>query len=349
MENLTSPGGGTSDRILPFATTLVAELCADRQIIGATKRPIVFVCHGFGGILVKRALSFSSTRLSKAVEHQRSIYVSTSAIIFMATPHAGIVKDMLLRLNSAANNASPSQLLLSLLKGSEMLQEITDQFAPLMKRFHVYNFWEQKKTYTKGIDSLIVEEESAAPVWDNVERCGIASTHSDMVKFKSSADQGYRVVLEALLRYVNSAPKHIASRWEDDLEYLAAERRIEAESLLRRSAHDVALDTATPGQCNQWSLVPRRSSIFFTGRYAYAATLREKFGPIVRPAGEQSHRIFVIYGLGGSGKTQFCLRYVEDNKNRYVYYVSLDRPVSHGFIDAYIFCQILRRVLDRCQ
>lgn len=39
-----------------------------------------------------------------------------------------------------------NQLLDSLKEGSEVLQSITDQFAPLMKRFRIYFFWEQQKT-----------------------------------------------------------------------------------------------------------------------------------------------------------------------------------------------------------
>ena len=38
------------------------------------------------------------------------------------------------------------QLVDALKEGSETLQNITDQFAPLMKRFHIYFFWEQEKT-----------------------------------------------------------------------------------------------------------------------------------------------------------------------------------------------------------
>ena len=38
------------------------------------------------------------------------------------------------------------QLVNALQEGSETLQNITDQFAPLMKRFHIYFFWEQEKT-----------------------------------------------------------------------------------------------------------------------------------------------------------------------------------------------------------
>ena len=39
-----------------------------------------------------------------------------------------------------------SELLQALREGSETLQNITDQFVPLMKRFHICFFWEQEKT-----------------------------------------------------------------------------------------------------------------------------------------------------------------------------------------------------------
>jgi len=38
------------------------------------------------------------------------------------------------------------QLVDALLEGSEVLQNITDMFVPLMKNFRVYFFWEQEKT-----------------------------------------------------------------------------------------------------------------------------------------------------------------------------------------------------------
>lgn len=46
-----------------------------------------------------------------------------------------------------------SQLLNALQAGSETLQNVTDQFAPLMKNFRIYFFWEQEKSdlgYTRA-------------------------------------------------------------------------------------------------------------------------------------------------------------------------------------------------------
>ena len=318
-EAFSSPGNGSADRILPFANGLVAELCADRQLAHAFKRPIVFVCHGFGGLLVKRALAFSSTRRAQATEHLRSVFMSTYGIIFLGTPHNGVRKESLLlrHQHQVKDMLGPTQFALNLLKGSEMLEEITDQFAPLMKRFAIYNLWEQKKSKLGDVNTYIVEEDSAAPTWDNAERCGIFATHDGMIKFSSVHDHGYRVVLEALARYITAAPALIQSRWEKDMEALEHERQLEAEDLLKPPLRYLMSDDGSKPNRNEWFIVPRCSSIYFTGRRLHAEVVRKKLGPVSHLDEANRHKICVIYGLGGSGKTQFCLRYAEDNKSRY--------------------------------
>lgn len=49
-------GKTSSDRILQHAHTLVAELVADRELEDAVERPIIFICHSLGGIVVKRVI-----------------------------------------------------------------------------------------------------------------------------------------------------------------------------------------------------------------------------------------------------------------------------------------------------
>lgn len=131
---IASPGSGSGDRIQPYAVSLVAELCADRQLENgdAFTRPIIYICHGIGGLLVKRALAFSNARRSKAVEHPRSIFTSTFAILFFGTPHDGISKHSL-PFPQLTGSPGPSNFMINLLRGSEMLQEISDLFVPFMK------------------------------------------------------------------------------------------------------------------------------------------------------------------------------------------------------------------------
>ena len=141
------------------------------------------------------------------------------------------------------------QLLLALREGSEVLQNITDQFAPLMKRFRIFFFWEQQKTallHTReyvvalilllGLRAIadseqIVDESSAAPIIDNTERAGIDADHRHMCKFSDRGSFAYRTVAEALRRYTSEASPLIAQRTSEAREMLNRQRYTEASEL----------------------------------------------------------------------------------------------------------------------
>lgn len=317
-EALTSPGEGTADRILSHATSLVAELCANRQFENVFDRPIIFICHGLGGLLTKRALAYSSSRRHKSVEHLRSIYTSTYGILFLGTPHNGINKEILL-LPQRNQDQGPSQFMFNLLKGSEMLNEINDQFVPLMKRFSIYNFWEELETQSGNYKVYMVDQDSAAPPWDHVEKCGLMATHSTMTKFSNESDHRYRTILEALSRYVKHAPPLIKSRWDNDLKSIARDRQQEVEELLQPQIQNLLSKDSNLQHLNEWCLVPRSPSAYFTVRQKHTRDVKEMLGSIRNYNDQKRNKILVLYGLGGSGKTQFCLKYVEDNKQRYIY------------------------------
>lgn len=121
-------------------------------------------------------------------------------------------------------------LLSALEEGSETLQDISDQFCPLMTRFRIFFFWEQEKSDLTALNrkDYIVTEASAAPIIDATERCGIAADHSSMCKFTKPSDQGFRDVMAALKRYVRDAPTLIAQRRSREQEVLIQQRRDEA-------------------------------------------------------------------------------------------------------------------------
>lgn len=314
-EPFTSPGVGSTKSILAHANNLVAELCADRQLANAFDRPIIFVCHGFGGLLAKRALAYSSSRKNKPVDHLRSIYTCTYGILFLGTPHNGINKKTFL--SQDPHFPGPSHFMLSLLKGSEMLNEINDQFAPLMKQFSIFNFWEEMETERGAHKFYVVDQASAAPAWDNVEKCGIPATHSSMTKFSGQLDRRFYPILEALSRYSRGAPALIKTRRKKDAELMDRKRQHEADELLMPQHQSLPkADPTSPGY-NQWCLIPRKPSTYFTGRHKHANEVRAMLGSIQKHVGHERTKVLVIYGLGGSGKTQFCLKYVEDNKHRY--------------------------------
>jgi Cdc6-like AAA superfamily ATPase len=57
-------------------------------------------------------------------------------------------------------------------------------------------------------------------------------------------------------------------------------------------------------------------SAIFTGRQSILQKLDKFFSP--RPSGSQKRRTFVLYGMGGAGKTQTALKFVEDHGARCV-------------------------------
>lgn len=101
-----------------------------------------------------QAMAYSAGRTSKSIQHLHSIYVSTFGILFLGTPHDGGNKAKLASTSRRMIGAlvpskivdTEGQLLDAMQEGSEVLQNITDMFVPLMKDFHIFFFWEQEKT-----------------------------------------------------------------------------------------------------------------------------------------------------------------------------------------------------------
>ena len=114
-----------------------------------------------------------------------------------------------------------------------MLQNITDQFTPLMPRFCVFFFWEQERTDLKYKKDYIVDESSAAPMWYDTERAGIAADHSHMCKFENKDAPGFRTVVAALKRYGTDAPAVVRERNRAAAQELGAKAWLEARELVR--------------------------------------------------------------------------------------------------------------------
>ncbi|TWU71008.1 hypothetical protein ED733_002087 [Metarhizium rileyi] len=287
---LVTPGGPSTSGIYDEASELIHHLSAMRT--DAESRPIVFICHEIGGLIVKRALAFSQSRRDAKLAHIRSIHVSTYGVIFMATPHRGFSKDALLLWNQE-HNYSPNQFMLSLLYDSEALQEIADQFATLVRRLAIYNLWERKKTKLGEVHTYIVDQASAAPSWEDVDQCGIDATHSEMTKFSSRKSPGYRLVIAALERYTTVDGR-------DSVSVVSTPSR--EPHPLRTNVH--------------YCVQGRRSEPYYIGRQQQADHLELRLGA-TDSDDCQGPKVFVIHGLPGSGKSQFCLKYIEKVRNRY--------------------------------
>ena len=116
--------------------------------------------------------------------------------------------------------------------GSETLQNTTDFFAPLAAHFRIFYFYEQHPTtvplpglFSGAIRDFIVPPASAVPAGhDDAERAGIAADHRGMVRFGDAGGQGFRVVVEALVRYCAEAGEVVRLRRLEEAGVLEGER-----------------------------------------------------------------------------------------------------------------------------
>ena len=69
----------------------------------------------------------------------------------------------------------------------------------------------------------------------------------------------------------------------------------------------------------QRSTKPPGPSCLFTGRREILSQLSEYFGDATASIPLATQRIFVLFGMGGAGKTQIALKFVNEYRSRCVY------------------------------
>ena len=135
------------------ALELLNQLSLERTSLepaDSNGRPIVFIGHSLGGILVKKSIILAHERSDEPA--YKDVLGNTKGIAFLGTPHRGsdgawwgsivanIVKDL-----SIGTSTNP-RLLSDLKKDSSSLGNISSQFVHRTKGVRIYTFYETKKT-----------------------------------------------------------------------------------------------------------------------------------------------------------------------------------------------------------
>ena len=143
----------SSADVTSHARTLCDRLRNRRLAEQEVHRPLVFVAHSLGGLLVKQALVESQTN-----PLYTCLKASTHGLVFFATPHrggegAGVAE-------AAANVCSaftgqPKNKLLETLKSRSLINELSsDQFRHQLNDFEVLSLIERRKMPVK-VHSLL--------------------------------------------------------------------------------------------------------------------------------------------------------------------------------------------------
>ena len=128
---------------------ILDHLSRIRQNTAEQARPIIFVCHSLGGIVVKQALVHAALH----DELYGDIRKATVGLMFFGTPHGGGNKADTAKTWASVISVFTGETrnsLLSTLKAGSLYNEATaDDFKPQMQNYEVVSFFEQRMVEVK--------------------------------------------------------------------------------------------------------------------------------------------------------------------------------------------------------
>ncbi|WP_417834344.1 ABC-three component system protein [Thalassospira xiamenensis] len=154
---------------------------------GVGQRPIVFVAHSLGGILVKQIVLRSK---DSDDENWKSVSEAVEKIIFLATPHSGADLANVLKLVAPRLKSSH----VALLSGENgELDSLSDRYRSFVNSGKIKTVAYHELYKTRGA-SIVVTRESADPGVMSCQVVGLDKDHVNISKPKNRDDQLYNAV-----------------------------------------------------------------------------------------------------------------------------------------------------------
>ncbi|OIW32488.1 hypothetical protein CONLIGDRAFT_271607 [Coniochaeta ligniaria NRRL 30616] len=200
----------TKSTVYDIAWDFLVALEAERR--DDPTRPLIFVVHSLGGIVIKELLRRSSgCQLGQS--HLRCVFESTTGIMFFGTPHSGadplpFFRRITEMVAAVAGFSAPEHIVNALLPSSERLRELRDEFGPmaLQQGWIIHSFQEQH-----GVKALngrkVVDDTSSYLNLSFLETTQhIGRNHMDMCRFTGVEDVEYKKISSALQRMATNVP-----------------------------------------------------------------------------------------------------------------------------------------------
>ncbi|RZM11337.1 MAG: hypothetical protein EOO88_47025 [Pedobacter sp.] len=146
---------------------------------GIGEKPIIFIAHSLGGLVVKQILNRSAT---VGKETERVIAEKTCGVVFMATPHTG------------ADIAKFVNALGSILQQTDSLKELAADAAPLRDQADWYQHQSEMlgiktrsyfETIPTPVVNLVVDQTSANPHVTGASVVPVDANHSGIAQIAS--------------------------------------------------------------------------------------------------------------------------------------------------------------------
>ncbi|KAI1503617.1 hypothetical protein F5X99DRAFT_99738 [Biscogniauxia marginata] len=212
------------------AMALLVGLRSKRE--GCQRRPIVFIGHSMGGLVIAKAITIADSRRDKFP----IMFEAIAASVFFGTPFDGApvasVAAMYKNLAEKVGSATSSKLLDLMKPGDEGLRELKHEFMRLVgklsPKIELMCFYEEQPTdFSKfaglpslfGLTKLAIPKEYAefvsrdSATLPGVEELGLASDHRNLVKFDGPKDERWsQLVRDPLKKIIHGAQLAVKNR-----------------------------------------------------------------------------------------------------------------------------------------
>ncbi|SPJ79161.1 uncharacterized protein FTOL_07552 [Fusarium torulosum] len=202
FEYNSSPAiGATAIKLAGHANNLLQWLKLKRK--GDPQKPLVFICHSLGGLIVKEALVTATLDVT-----YKSIVEATRLLVFFATPHQGgnyaSLGDIVAKIVRTSMSKPRNDLLDALKEDSDQAAQRFEQARHLLERCLVVSFYEGDSYGKMG---LIVDKKSATLNLPGTREKQIAmhANHSTICKFDSFDSPACELVLGTIADEVDRA------------------------------------------------------------------------------------------------------------------------------------------------
>ena len=162
----------------------------DRLTQRVGSRPLVFVCHSLGGLVVKQILRATSD--SHASANAARLGRNVAGIVFLGTPHqgvlvAGLAKSLVGVLGAIGQLSGLTDSAAELAKENVYLEDLGNWFRSIVASRHLEVRVYTETLPTKG--SMIVDNHSANPGLVGVSPIPMALNHFELAGPRQRGDQ----------------------------------------------------------------------------------------------------------------------------------------------------------------
>ncbi|KAI0533279.1 ankyrin repeat-containing domain protein [Xylaria digitata] len=296
---------------------------------GYESRPLVFLAHSMGGLVVAKALTLAVAK-PEEIDKMR-IYECFAGAIFFGTPFRGssaAYKGVLLAsILEKIDRAKSNQMLEMLDPQRDSLEELRNDFSELATqepRATIACIWEMKElSYgpkIRGLSAIMVTPESATLDFANSRR-GMEADHRQLNRFDNAQDPRYRTVIMLLKDIVQKSHRIVKKRLKaskqslvDDETFVRLSKTLNVVELqsMRRKVESASGDSSwflKEPHYRQWSNPTDSSNILW------------------------------VSGVEGRGKGKAALLAVEELEE-------LEKNKSKDVLVAYFFCD---SSIDSCK